>query len=133
MKLRTKISNCVRKPGNAVPDEDAPNDPESTKYWTTTTVSSTATDAVKQKLQVDTKVEASADMASDLLSSTAPSFASTATPSEVAAGYSAHNADTALALLADIRRNGAGSGLFQNYRCAATALFMHDFFSTHSS
>ena len=108
VKLRTKISNCVRKPGNAVPDEDAPDDPESTKYWTTTTVTSTATDAVKQQLEVDARVEASSDMASDLLSSTAPSFGSTATPAEVAAGYAGHSTDTALALLADFRKNGSG-------------------------
>ena len=103
----------MRKPGNAVPDEDAPDDPESTKYWTTTTVTSTATDAVKQKLELDARVEASPDMASDLLSSVAPSFASTATRAEVDAGYAAHNADTALAVLADLRKGGAGR-LFEN-------------------
>ena len=61
--IRTKIEAAVRKPGNGVPDEDCPDDPESTRYWTKTKMVQKEVDRTKQSLQSTTGFKATPELA----------------------------------------------------------------------
>ena len=65
--LRPKIEAAVRKLNNAVPDEDCPDDPESTRYWTKTKMVHSETDTKTQSLRSTIGFQATPEMADAML------------------------------------------------------------------
>ena len=94
----------MRKPGNAVPDEDCPEDPHSVRYWTKTAMRQDETDSAKQALQTRIGFRGSPELANATLGNQGM-----APVSRELQGIANRNKDAGLALIRDLQ-NGAGGG-----------------------
>ena len=107
--LRAKINACVRKPNNAVPDEDAPDDPHSVRYWATVKQKVTESDTSKQQLESRIAVTGSPEMANALMAPVmGTSLSSSATPAEVA--RAGRDAEAALMVFQGLKASNNGAG-----------------------
>ena len=104
--IRTKIEAAVRKPGNGVPGEDCPDDPESTRYWTKTKMVQQELDRTKQSLQTRTKFQATPELANALFLNQGLGPVSKDAHSSVN-----KNRDESLALVKDLKASGAGHSI----------------------
>ena len=115
--LRMKINNCVRKPGNAVPDEDAPDDPESTRYWCFLKKTHKTRERTSQELTTRINVAPDAGMAEALLASPSGSLGSAASAAEVASA--GRKAEAALAVYHDIKSTAGSYSVDDKHLCAS--------------
>ena len=104
--IRTKIEAAVRKPGNGVPDEDCPDDPESTRYWTKTRMVQSETDLTKQRLESTTRFQATPELAVALLANQGFGSVSKEANSQVNKGR-----DESLQLMKDLKASSAGHSI----------------------
>ncbi|CAE6956390.1 ZAN [Symbiodinium sp. CCMP2592] len=106
LKLRAKIEAAVRKPGNGVPDEDCPDDPESTRYWTKTKMVQTESDTTKQSLQTKTSFQATPEVANAMFMNQGVAPVSKDASTLVNKGR-----DESLQLIKDLKASGNGGSV----------------------
>ena len=95
----------VRKPGNAVLDQDAPDDPESTRYWTSTGGLATESTKERQVGSMAVNVQSTAAIGGSLLASEG-----TGRPLAVGSSMAAPGAEEGLTLLASLKDASATAG-----------------------
>ena len=93
-----------------MPDEDAPEDPESTRYWANVRLAVKEKDSTKQQLETRIAVEATPSMADALMACPAGSGATSsgATAAEVA--RAGRNAEAALQVFQGLKSAMGGVG-----------------------
>ena len=90
-----------------MPDDDAPDCPESTRYWANVRISHKETDKSTSELSSRINIGASPSMADALLASPSGSLGSMASKAEVASA--GRNAEAALAVFQGLKNSGAAS------------------------
>ena len=89
-----------------MPDEDAPEDPESTRYWCFIKKTHTTKDKTSQELTTRINVGADPGLADAMLTSPCGSLGSRASAAEIA--QAGRRAQDGLAVYHDLKSSGAG-------------------------